>query len=41
MKFDASKIIWSADVQKGELIDVITSRVLPKGMWIKLDRLFF
>lgn len=39
--FTASTIIWSADVTKEEIEDVINTRALPEGTYIKLDRLFF
>ena len=41
MEFRPDMIIWSADVTKTEIENVINSGALPYGTMIKLDRLFF
>ena len=41
MIFDPSRIIWSADVDRTKLIDVIQSGILPKELIIKLDQVYF
>lgn len=39
--FDPSRVIWSADVSRKKIKQVVDERLLPKGTIIKLDRLFF
>jgi orotidine-5'-phosphate decarboxylase len=41
MKLDPTRITWSADVTLEELAAVIKGGVLPGGVCIKLDQLFF
>ncbi|MDR2063314.1 MAG: orotidine 5'-phosphate decarboxylase [Candidatus Nomurabacteria bacterium] len=41
MKLYPNKIIWSADLPLDDLCRVLKSGVLPAGIIIKLDRLFF
>ena len=40
-EFTTDTIIWSADVSKKEIMEVIEAEALPEGTVIKLDRLFF
>jgi len=40
-EFTTDTIIWSADVSKQEIMEVIEAGALPEGTVIKLDRLFF
>lgn len=39
--FKPETIIWSADVTKEAIVEVVKARALPAGTVIKLDRLFF
>jgi orotidine-5'-phosphate decarboxylase len=41
MKLNPSRITWSADVSLENLVAVVRSGVLPRGVCIKLDQVFF